>query len=464
LGDTVILGAGMTGLTAAYALQRHGCPVQVLEKSRAVGGASRTVRWQEFRFDLGGHRLYSRDPEVLGLVRELLGDEVLTVQRISRIYLRRRFVDYPLSFFNALGALGPLTSLAVGLSYVCEKANGIFRERSIKTFEDWVVSQFGRKLYEIYFKGYSEKVWGVPCTELSADFAGQRIKGMSLWEALKGMFRMNGQRPDSLVGEFLYPRLGFGRIPETMAQALPSDRVRLSASVVRVVHDGTRVRAACVKDGSTERRYDADYVISTIPVSDLVEMMDPPLPEDVREAARGLRYRDMIIMFLALDRERVTQDHWIYFPDPDTSFGRIHEPKNWSPAMAPPDKTGLVVEEFCQQHEPIWDEPDEVLLERAARQLEELGLIEASEVAGGCVTRLPKAYPLYCNSYRESLSTVFGCLRRFDNLQCAGRNGLFRYTSGDRYIEMGLKAARKVLGLPDSDVDAVAIEQEYAEQ
>jgi len=330
VAETLILGGGLTGLTAAHLLQKQGLPLRVLEAEPHLGGTSRTVRWGEFRFDLGGHRLYTRDPRVVGLVRELIGEDLLTVPRVSRIYLHGHLVNYPLTFFNALKALGPATSLAVTASYAKQKLLSLARRRRDETFEDWVVSRFGRKLYEIYFKTYSEKVWGVPCNRLGSEFAAQRIKGLSFREAVKAMFVRGGKRPETLVSVFSYPRLGFGQIPEAMAGTLPRECIHLRTPVVRVRTGHGRVRCVVAASGGTEREWETEHVVSTIPLTDLVAMMEPPPPAHVLEAARGLAYRDLIVVFLALGRPKVSDDHWIYFPDPDITLGRIHEPKNWS--------------------------------------------------------------------------------------------------------------------------------------
>ena len=460
---TTIIGAGLTGLTAATVLNRSGAPVRVLESEPAIGGASMTARFGDHRFDLGGHRFYTRNEAVLALVRELIGDELLSVPRQSRIFLRGSLVDYPLTFFNALSALGPVTSAHVAASYAWEKVKQLFRTPPQETFADWVISRFGRRLYDIYFRPYSEKVWGVPCTELKADFAEQRIKGLSFREAVRDMFFKRDGGPATLVSRFLYPRLGFGRIPEAMAETLPPGSIRLRSPVLRVEHAEGRVnRVVCWTDRG-EEPIEVSQVISTIPITDLIDAMCPSPPAEVAESAHALQYRDMVIVFLTLDREQVTPDQWIYFSSGDVFFGRMHEPKNWSPEMAPPGKTGLVVEIFCYKDEPVWHEPDNSIAQRVATRLEELGLIRATEHTGSKVIRLPRAYPLYAGDYRRHLQVVMDYLSRFDNLQTCGRNGLFRYTSGDYYIEMGMKAAENVLGR-DHDLTSVAAEQVYAEK
>lgn len=461
-GTTAVLGAGLTGLTAAHHLARQGEAARVFEAEPFIGGASRTVQHEGFRFDLGGHRFYTRNQRVLGLLDELLGDEMLTVARLSRIFLRGKFVEYPLSFFGALGALGPADALRVGASYAFERTKRLFRSPPDKTFEDWVVSRFGRKLYEIYFKPYSEKVWGVPCDELGADFAEQRIKGLSFREAVKNMFfRKNA--PATLASQFLYPALGFGRICEEMAGELAPDAVQLDSRVEEVRHDGEQVREIAYRRNGRLEAEEAAHVISTIPVPALVKALRPAPPADVLEAAEGLRFRDLVVVFLTLDREQVTPDHWIYFSTDDVFFGRIHEPKNWSARMAPAGKTGLVVEIFCFKTDPVWGEADDSLIERCSRRLAELGLIKEAEIGGGTVVRLRHAYPLYIPGYQERMDAIVGHVSKIANLQLAGRNGLYRYTSGDYYIEMGLKAAENVLG-ENHDLQLVGAAEEYAEK
>jgi len=457
-----IIGAGLTGLSAAHVLHRSGVPIIVFESASDIGGASITVRFGDFRFDLGGHRLYTRNEAVLRMVHDLLGDELLTVHRRSRIYLDGKFVEYPLEFFDVLAALGPIGSARVVSSYVWQRARGLVAPPADETFEDWVVSRFGRRLYEIYFRPYSEKVWGVPCSELKADFAAQRIKGLSFREAVRNMlFRRDGG-PPSLVREFLYPRLGFGRIPEAIAATLAPGTVRTESPVVRLHHDGSRVTRIVWRTRGNEESLEPASVISTMPVSDLVSLLRPEPPAQVRDAAAGLRYRDMVIVFLALRREQVTPDHWIYFSSDDVFFGRMHEPKNWSSAMAPGGSTSLVVEIFCYETDPVWSEPAGSLARRVARRLAEIGLIEENDVEDSTIVRLRKAYPLYAGDYRERLRVIFEYLRGLTNLQSAGRNGLFRYTSGDRYIEMGMKAAENLLG-GSHDLLGVATERAYAE-
>jgi len=461
----LVIGSGVAGLTAAYTLARRGQPVTVFEKEPFVGGASRTVQFGDFRFDLGGHRFYTRNQAVKDLLGELLGDEMIEVGRISRIYLNNRFINYPLTFSSAFHGLGPVKTAAVTASYLLGRVHG--KIRSIHTFEDWVLSRFGRGLYEFYFAPYSEKVWGVPCTELSSDFAAQRIKGLSFREAVKNMLvrkLLRSGPPPSLITAFQYPRLGFGRIPELMAESLPAGSVAMETPVIGIEHADNRVTALRVRtpDG-TEQRVEAGTVISSMPVSELVTRLEPRPPDAVLEAAGKLRYRDMVVLFLVADRPQISPDHWIYFPSRRISFGRIHEPKNWSADMAPPDCTGLVVEFFCFKGDDVWNADRETLIRRASADLERTGLVRADEIGDVCMVRLPKAYPVYVTGYTERMERIMQYLRPFDNLYTIGRNGLFRYTSADYYIDMGLKTAENILGA-GHDIEAIGVAQEYAEK
>jgi len=464
--EHIIIGSGVAGLTAGYVLTRNGHNVRVFEAEEFIGGASRTVQYNGFRFDLGGHRFYTRNEPVKQIVNELLGNELIEVGRLSRIYLNGRFINYPLTFSSAFRGLGPVRTVGVTLSYLAGRVHGAVRE--IKTFEDWVVARFGRGLYDFYFAPYSEKVWGVSCTELSADFAAQRIKGLSFREAVKNMLVRKILRqgpPPSLITAFQYPRLGFGRIPERMAEEIGEENLRLSAPVVRVHHDGQRILSVGVRgnNGALEDVPVSGALVSSMPVSNLIAAMDPSPPEDVRRAAAELRFRDMVILFITVKRPQVSPDHWIYFPSRDISFGRIHEPKNWSADMAPPDCTGLLVEFFCFKGDDVWNADRETLIRRASADLERTGLVRADEIGDVCMVRLPKAYPVYVTGYTERMERIMQYLRPFDNLYTIGRNGLFRYTSADYYIDMGLKTAENILGA-GHDIEVIGVAQEYAEK
>jgi len=445
----VVAGAGVAGLSAAYRLQGSAdVPFVVFESAPYVGGHSRTVQYKDFRFDLGGHRFYTKKPEVQALIESLVGDDLLQVDRLSRILFRGRFVNYPLSAFNTLKAVGLFGAARAIFDYGGMKLRKAFSAPAPEeTFEQWALNRFGGYLYNIYFKIYTEKTWGVPCSELSADFAEQRIKGLSFREAVRDAI-LRKSADESLVRRFIYPRYGFGQIPDAMARSVSGPNAVLTGhTVVGVEHDGRRVTSVTARrpDGGTVRQPCCEF-INCIAVDELVGLLRPQVPPEVTEAARALRYRSLVVLLLVVDVEQVSPDHWIYVPSPEIGFCRLHEPKNWSRDMAPPGKTALVLEYFCQQGDPVWQRRPADLAAEATADLATMGLVRPEQASDCTVMRLPKAYPVYNLGYREPLGVVTGYLASFENLYNIGRNATFLYTSSDHYMDMGLKAAENVLG------------------
>ncbi len=464
----VIAGAGVSGLSAAYRLQGAApTPFVVFERAPYIGGYSRTVRYKDFRFDLGGHRFYTKKPEISDLVSKLVGDDLLEVDRLSRILFRGRFVNYPLSAFNTLKAVGPTGSARAIFDYAGMKLrralSGSRRHAPEATFEQWALNRFGRYLYDVYFRVYTEKTWGVPCSELSADFAEQRIKGLSFREAVKdAILRRGGD--ESLVRRFSYPRYGFGQIPDAMAAAVGAPNEILTDHVIaEVEHDGRRITAVTARrPHGPAVRQPCSELLNCIAVDEFVGLLRPRVPPEVLEATRALRFRSLVVLLLVLDTPQVSPDHWIYVPSPDIGFCRLHEPKNWSRDMAPPDRTALVLEYFCQQGDPVWRRQPALLAAEAAGDLAMMGLIDAGAASDCTVVRLPKAYPIYNLGYRAPLDVITGYLSRFENLYNIGRNATFLYTSSDHYIDMGLKAAENVLG-HSHNLDEIGRDKGYAE-
>ena len=446
--DVVVLGAGLAGLSAGHALAQAGLRVRVLERESAVGGLARTVAHGPFRFDLGGHRFFTQDETIEGLVRGLLGPECLTVPRSSQIFLRNRYIDYPLSPLNAISGLGATTALRVVLDYAWEKLRGRFGARGMVSLEDWVVSHFGRSLFDLYFKEYSEKVWGIGCESISMDWVAQRIGGLSLGAAVRNaFFRHGGQAARTLANRFLYPSQGIGRIAERLREEIEreNNEVLCNVEVSRIRHEDFRVRAVVVRRGSRDSAVDGRAFISTVPLTHLVRMLDPPPPEEVLRAAAALRFRDLVIVAVTLNRRRATGQSWMYFPERRIPFGRIHEPTNWSARMAPEGKTLLVAEQFCFRGDSVWTAGDRELAEGTIRHLHGLGIISRQEVQDSAVLRIPEAYPLFHVGYREHREAVTGYLRRFRNLFPAGRGGTFRYQNMDQAMAAGREAAGRFL-------------------
>ena len=446
-GPVVILGGGLAGLAAGYVLTGQGVPVCLLESRPRVGGMSRTVEHQGFLFDLGGHRFLTSNPKIEKLVLELLGDETLVVSRTSKIFMFERYFDYPLKPTNAIFGLGLATTLRILLDYAKVKLLQLFRAPKMVSLEDWIVNQFGRRMFDLYFKGYSEKVWGIPCNRISKEWIAQRIKGLSLGVAIKNaFFKVSGRQVPTLTDEFYYPRLGIGRISERFKEEIETvGQVRTGTRAVRINHRDFRVTSVIARDAAAEECLEGSEFVSSIPLTTLVRSLQPPPPNDILEAAAALRFRDLVVVTLMLDRPRVTGLTWLYLPGQDIPFGRLHEPRNWSPAMAPAGKTHLVVEYFCFRDDAIWQAGDEELTALTVHHLEKLDFIQAREVLDSYVIREPKAYPLFEVGYTEHYEKIIAYLNKFANLHVAGRGGMFKYYNMDHAIESGVAVAEKIL-------------------
>ncbi|HUP02228.1 MAG TPA: NAD(P)/FAD-dependent oxidoreductase [Gemmatimonadota bacterium] len=464
---TVVIGAGPAGLTAAYELAEHGLPAIILEKDDQVGGIARTVSYRGYRFDIGGHRFFTKVPLIEKLWKEMLGEDLLLRPRLSRIYYRDRFFDYPLKPLNALRGLGALEAMRILASYARARLFPIAEERS---FEHWVTNRFGRRLFEIFFRTYTEKVWGIPCSEIGAEWAAQRIKNLDLKEAVKRALLGTASGRDgviaTLIDQFRYPRLGPGMMWDRW-QARLADRgieTLLGADVIQLRHvDGRVVEAVVQRRGGGRERIVGDQFISTMPLRDLVRALEPPPPESVRLAAERLRYRDFLTVVLIVDEADLFPDNWIYIHSPDVRVGRVQNFKNWSPEMVPdPTRTSLGLEYFVQEGDEMWSLPDSELIELGALEMVALGLIRAGTVLDGTVVRMRNAYPVYDPHYQETLSRIRDFASGMKNLQLVGRNGQHRYNNQDHSMLTGIYAARNIAG-EDHDVWTVNVEEEYHE-
>jgi protoporphyrinogen oxidase len=444
----VIVGAGPAGLSAAYELARHGVRPVVLEQADKVGGIARTEVFQGYRFDIGGHRFFSRDQGVQHLWQQMLGPDFLKVPRLSRISYDGRLLHYPLEFSNALSNLGVVESTKIVLSYL--KAR-FWPHREENTFEQWVTNRLGRRLYESFFRPYTEKVWGIPCTEIEADWAAQRIQGLSLRMALANALFGTGAA-DTLISEFQYPLLGPGMMWQRFREVVESlgAEVQLRTKVVQLEMQRHRVETVVARRDQNEVEIAGEHYISSMPLNELLAAISPPPPEDVLEAARRLRYRAFGLVGLIVDRADLFPDHWIYVHNPDVRVGRLQNFKNWSAAMVPDQgKTSLGLEYFCNEGDEIWAMPDRQLIDLATAELARLGLAGSGQVVGGVVFRQPKAYPVYDRGYRERLQVIQRYLATVDNLQTIGRSGTHRYNNMDHSMLTGMAAARKLLGQAD---------------
>jgi len=443
-----IIGAGPAGLTAAYLLTKAGQRVTVFESDPVyVGGISRTESYKGCHFDIGGHRFFSKSEEVEDFWTEILGDDLLQRPRSSKIYYNHQFFTYPLNAMEALKKLGFMESARCVMSYAKAK---LFPVKNPLNFEDWVTNQFGKRLFNIFFKSYTEKVWGIPCREISADWASQRIKGLSLSSAIENALfpsrnKGKGKTIKTLIDSFRYPRRGPGMMWEVCA-----DKSRAQGAEILM---GVPVRKiiACedgwnVEDDKGNIHEGFDEVISSAPVHELIPGIVPAPPKDVLEAADNLSYRDFITVVLILKDRNVFTDNWIYIHDPSVKVGRIQNFKSWSPEMVPdPELACYGLEYFCFEGDGMWTMSNGDLLAMGRKEIEQIGIAKASEVMDGYIVRQKKAYPVYDSRYKEHINTIKSGLREYPGLQLVGRNGMHKYNNQDHSMMTAMLAVKNIL-------------------
>jgi protoporphyrinogen oxidase len=466
----VVLGAGPGGLACAHELAESGYRVTVLERNDYVGGLSLTTIKDGFRFDLGGHRWFTKNPALNDWFKRLMDGHLVEVERTSRILFNKKYFDYPISIKNVLKTAGVVTSAKCVVDYGMTFLKNQFSTQPIVTMQDAFVAQFGPKLFDMFFRRYSEKVWGRPCNQMSADWVSQRSKGLSIWTTISNAILNPKKKAQSLIELFLYPRLGYSKISERMSEVVCSyagNQVILEANVEKVdLTNPMRPRVTYQKNGRPET-VEADYVVSTIALTGLLAYaVDPKPPREVIDAAKSLEFRSVICVNLMLDMPQMTKDTWIYCHDEGLGFARLHEPKNWSTAMVPDQRyTSVVLEYFCTWGDPTWKMSDQDLVDWAVRDLASLNLIKKERVLGGFCTRAREAYPVYSLGYGERLERMKKWIEEVDRLAIVGRGGTFRYNNADHSIEMGLLTGRMIKGEIDKrEIMSVNTSLEYGEK
>jgi protoporphyrinogen oxidase len=471
--EIVIIGAGPAGLTAAYMLSKRGVSSTVLEADTVVGGISRTATADGWRFDIGGHRFFTKVQPVEDLWFEILGpDDFLKRPRLSRIYYRGKFYDYPISAMNALKNLGPIEAVRCVGSYLWVR---VHPPKDTSTLEGFVASRFGWRLYRHFFKTQSEKVWGVPCTEIQADWGAQRIKNLSMfraiWEALKPKrVRKKADKAKqvtSLIEEFNYPKYGPGMMWERCAELVTAQGTKIvfDSTVTKIEHVGGRATAVTAVTGGAPTRYECTEVISSMPIGALLRSMDPPPPADVIAAADALRYRDFITVALVVPEDAGFPDNWIYINDASVQVGRIQNFGRWSPYMVKDGRTCLGLEFFVWEGDDMWTKPDADLIEQGKREINEIGLLDdPSSVEAAYVVRIPKAYPMYDADYKENVARLAEWIaENTPNVYPVGRNGMHRYNNQDHSMFTAMLSVENIFGATH-DVWDVNVDEEYHEE
>jgi protoporphyrinogen oxidase len=457
----IVIGAGPAGLTAAYESIKNKLHSLLVEKSSQVGGIARTEFYRGYRFDIGGHRFFTRFDEIQRIWKEVLENDFITVNRISRIYYKNRFYKYPLSFPNAISNLGVLEGLLIFMSYLKAK---MLPNKAEDNLEQWLTKRFGRRLYQTFFQTYTEKVWGIPCSNIQSDWAAQRIEGLSLRSVLYDAIAQGSKNgAKTLIREFHYPVHGPGMMWQSMLNRLEQlgGKVMLNSRAIRLEHRNSQVQALVVRHEGKEILLRGGSFISSIPLDELVLLLDPLPADSVLRAAENLRHRDFILVGLILNKSELFPDNWIYVHSPEVKVGRIQNFKNWSAAMVPDkNKTSLGMEYFCNTGDEIWELSDGELIQMAKQEIQMLGLSAQADVEDGVVFRQPKAYPIYDRDYRENVRTIRAFLETIGNLQTVGRNGLHRYNNQDHSMLTAKMAVANLFG-EENDLWAVNTEPSY---
>ncbi len=465
--EIIITGAGPSGMAAALETARNGAKPVVFERLNIVGGLARTMEIGGSRYDIGPHRFFTQNEEIKNLFIEIGGDDIINVPRLTRIYYRGRYFYYPLTPLNALFGMGIINSFTILMSYGMARVRGILGMTNIESFEDWTVDRFGRKLFETFFKTYTEKVWGIPCHQIGADWAAQRIKGLSLTTAVINALFKPRKKIKTLVDEFMYFRLGAGQLYENMAGRVTDlgGEVHRGKRVTALHRDGKRITGADWKDGTGNTgRVAGDFYLSSAPLTEILEMIDPTPPEAVMNACRGLRYRNHIGVKLEVQGKAPFPDNWIYVHSMDVKMARIANYHNFSEEMGrEPDIHPLTVEYFCYETDDVWNMTDDKLVDLATRELQHMDLLDPSTVQQGFAVRSEKAYPVIEKGFQEKIDLIKEWLDTLKNFLPIGRSGMFKYNNQDHAMATGLLAARTGLGLGKYDPWLVNIDAEYHE-
>ena len=446
--ENLILGGGPAGLALAFELHRAGKAFMVIEKNEALGGLSKTLEYGEFRTDIGPHRFFSQNKYLYDLIQDLLGKKWIKVNRFTRFYIKEKFFLYPVDLKNIFQNVGIYRASRFFLDYLWQKIKKIFIKRQFFSFEEQIISDFGKSLAELNMLNYTEKLWGLPCSKISSDWASQRIKGLSLKEVIKNSVIKLKNGPKTLVNQFYYPDTGTGLIYEKIKERTIEGKnnfFKLNSHPLEISHNECKITEVSVKIDGRIQVLKIKHLISSIPITEFIGLLKPKVPDEILEAAKNLKFRSHISFFITLDKPSVFSDQWVYFPDKEIPFCRISEPKNFSKKMSPEGKTSLMVEFFCWENDNIWKASREELLELSIKWLEKIDFIKKEEIIDCYIHKEKYAYPIYDLNYKKHSDKIKSYLKKFDNFQSIGRAGCFKYNNQDHALEMGILAARNIL-------------------
>ncbi|MBF0275866.1 MAG: FAD-dependent oxidoreductase [Nitrospinae bacterium] len=463
----IILGAGPAGLSAALKLAEAGEKVTVIELENQVGGLCRSIRKNGYFFDLGGHRFITKDQNIQHSLEEIMGDEFVVRSRKSVIRLKGNFFSYPLDIKSVIKNLPLSFNIKAFLDYSLTTIKRKFFPQEDKTFEDWVVSRFGKTLYDLYFGPYSEKLWGIPPSDISADWASQRISLINLWDAFIRMFGKTKDEPKTYARRFYYPRRGCGQVFEMLADRITSlgGEIILNAKAKEIKMQGSSMEEIVFQNGKEEKSMKADFLISTIPLPDFMRSITPTVEENLLQVAKRMNYRSIKFLNLMLDKEQVTDNTWIYIPESEYLFFRIQEWRNWSPTVVPEGKSGVTLEIACNEGDEVWNASDEEIFKKCLEGIENIGLFKKEDVIDYFVLNVKHCYPIYTLDYAEKVETLVKYINTLDNAISIGRQGLYRYNNMDHSIKMGFMTAEHFLnGLPKQEIFDIATEKKIFDQ
>jgi len=469
--EIIILGGGPAGMACSMELYKNRYKSIIIEKDFKIGGLAKTLEFREgkyiFRTDIGPHRFLSKNQYLYEFIEDLLNEKWIIVRRQTRQYIDNKYYDYPINVLQALKNIGVLKAIGMGFSYLNALIGYHIFKKEIKNFEDYIVSNFGRKLGEFNMLNYTEKIWGVSCKKIHPDWAMQRIKGLNITSTLKNaLFKKDKDGPKSLVDNFYYPQYGTGLIYDTIAKKIKKDgsEININSFATKIIHEKNKIKSIELSVNGKKRIIHPSKAVSSIPITEFVEILSPKPPAKVIKAASQLKWRSQVYLFITLNKNKITDDNWIYFPNKEIPFGRISEMKNFSKHMSPKDKTSLLVEFFVYENDTIWNMDNRNLFNMAMETFEKLKLFSKKEVRHYYVFKKKYVYPIYDMDYKKKLKLIREYLDNFDNLIYIGRPGRFQYTNQDHSLEMGILAAQSIIKRKKLNFDDIGSEKEYFEK